>query len=304
MRTLEDIQKRSKQMTEKHAAEDAAVNVSRGQRKQAEQAARQQRANEVASEPKDGDVTVYKAHRNLSCLPIFSPTRKPSFDELTYESADQKTKLKVIPSVSYGRPTIYDQDIWLFILSRVAYAYRITGAIPREITFTMYECLTELHNKRPGGKQYAAFKASLNRLATFGIELSCVGSGMSFGLFKFHWEDTPDGDRKIVIGLDPILRGHFEQTPRLFLAPPDYRCVIDEKDSPLVKSLHAVILPLFGRNDELFPMTWERVRMMVGYSSELRNFKRDFMRVRSRLLFQVKFEGRGDAQKLKFIRAH
>lgn len=263
------------------------------------------KADEIASTSFEViDYNHYKTHRSLAALPIFSPTKTVSFEELNYTSGDGKTKLKVIPSVSYGRPTIYDHDVWLFVLDRVANAYRATGAIPSKISFTFYECLTAL-GKTCSGRAYNDLEKTFDRLATVSLQITVVGGGMNIGLCRYTWEEIERDDRKIgnrrmILYLDPTMKEHFEKTPHLFLAPPNYRLSID-LDRPLAKQMVTILRPRLGNQAEMPAMKWDTLQEMLGYRGRPRDFRRDVLAAMPYLDFGLRIEGEGKAQKLIFF---
>lgn len=259
-----------------------------------------QQANLVAATPSNTlDYQNYKTHRSFAGLPIFSPTKTVSFEELNYTSADKSLQLKVIPSVSYGRPTIYDHDVWLFILDRVANAYRDTGAIPTQVSFTLYECLKAL-GRADKGENYKSLVASLDRLANFSFKITTVGEGLNIGLCRYRWMDLENGNRRVVVILDPTVKSHMDKTPHLFLAPPNYRLTIDV-DRPLAKQMVAVLRPRLGRQPQMPAMKWDTLREMLGYKGRLCDFKRDVLAALPHLDFGLRIEGEGKGQKLTFF---
>lgn len=129
-------------------------------------------------------------------VPLFALQKKTDTEQFIWEKG--KSKVVITPN-RYGRATIWDKDILLYLFGQVAAAINNGLKPSRTIKATAYDILVST-NRGTSGKDYEALKNALRRLRGTGIETNIKMDGVSdnreFSLIQ-SWrtiEKNPNGN--------------------------------------------------------------------------------------------------------------
>ncbi len=129
-------------------------------------------------------------------VPLFALQKKTDIDQFVWEKGDAKV---VITPNKYGRATIWDKDILLYLFGQVAAAINNGIRPSRTIKATAHDILIST-NRGTSGRDYEALKSALRRLRGTGIETNIKMDGVSenreFSLIQ-SWrtiEKNPQGN--------------------------------------------------------------------------------------------------------------
>lgn len=138
--------------------------------------------------------------------PIYSLMTQKDFSVWRWESKDGSKNVEVSPSALYGRATIHDKDVVIFITSQMTEALNLgrPDAQNRAVRFTVHNYLVAT-NKPTGGVEYNRLEAALDRLKGTTIKTS-IRTGEkkvkeAFGIID-SWtivERSPSDERMIAV---------------------------------------------------------------------------------------------------------
>lgn len=107
--------------------------------------------------------------------PIFSLSRHPSKEPITYE--DERNITKVSPVPEFGRPTIWDKDIIIYVMSKIAELKNKNLPYSRTIEFNSCEFL-DFAEKGDGRNSYKKLSDSLDRLSSTYIQTTILNGNV------------------------------------------------------------------------------------------------------------------------------
>ena len=127
-------------------------------------------------------------------VPLFSLRKQPDTDQFIWEKG--RKKITVTPN-RYGRATIWDKDILIFLFSQIV-ATKNRGGIPaRYIKVSAYDILMAT-GRNTGGKGYSELKDALRRLGGTRIETNINMENLrdtrEFSLIQ-DWRSVSRGDK-------------------------------------------------------------------------------------------------------------
>lgn len=135
---------------------------------------------------------------------IFSLCTREDLKVWKWTSVDGKKTVEVAPSV-YGRATMHDKDVLIYITSQLVAALKKGGKKPsRQVHFTAYDFLVST-NRATRGDDYERLRSALDRLSGTRIKTNIGVGGHrvtdAFGLID-RWrivERSPDNTRMVAV---------------------------------------------------------------------------------------------------------
>ena len=116
--------------------------------------------------------------------PIYSLSKRKDIETWVWTSVDGKKSLKVIPNAEYGRATIFDKDVLIYVISCLV-DRKNAGLIPtKTVRFTAYSYL-KATNKDVSKGAYERLGAALRRLVGTSIETN-IKTGKKEAVALFH----------------------------------------------------------------------------------------------------------------------
>lgn len=135
--------------------------------------------------------------------PIFSLSTREDLKVWTWTSSDGKKTVEVAPS-AYGRATIHDKDVVIYMTSHLMAALNAGKTPSRKVRFTVYSFLIAT-NRNTWSDDYGRLRKTLDRLRGTSIKTDIRAGGHrvtdAFGLID-KWrivEKSPDDSRMIAI---------------------------------------------------------------------------------------------------------
>ncbi len=208
--------------------------------------------------------------------PIFSLSTKPDRNVWEWRSKDEKSYIKVVPSV-LGRATQHDKDILIFVISQLVEG-RNRGradARNRTVRFRAYDLLVAT-NRQTSGDGYRRLREALERLSCTKIMTNIQSGGQrfreGFGLID-RWrivEQSAHDTRMVAIEitLSEWLFSAVRSLEVLTLDPAYF-----ELRSPLARRLYEIARKHCGYKGQ-WSIGLELLRGRVGSHSQLRDFRR------------------------------
>lgn len=107
---------------------------------------------------------------DMACMdaPIFSLSKNKDTEDWEWTSVDRKRNIHIFPTEKYGRPTMFDKDIMLYLITYIASNLEKGRPVSRTLRFTPYKYFMAL-GKHPTGHNYKSLKNGLLRLTTTSI---------------------------------------------------------------------------------------------------------------------------------------
>ncbi len=138
--------------------------------------------------------------------PVFSLKTQKDFSVWEWTSKDSSRHIEVSPSVKYGRATMHDKSVLIFVTSQMTEALnrKRPDAQNRAVRFTVHNYLVAT-NKPTGGVEYERLEMTLDRLKGTTIKTT-IRTGdkrvkEAFGIID-SWtivERSPDDERMIAV---------------------------------------------------------------------------------------------------------
>ncbi len=182
----------------------------------------------------------------------------------------------IVRSNSLGLATIFDKDIWIYVISKLQEAINSGKPISRTIAFTPYDFFVTTNRDR-SGRAYEDLKKALSRLSGTRIQTNIIYSEedkkiIDFGLID-KWEFIETKKGKLEIGMIEVTLPdwlfHAITKTRVLQISPDYfriRKAIDRR-------LYEIARKHCGSQSE-FVISLEKLHLKTGSSSNKREFKR------------------------------
>lgn len=151
-----------------------------------------------------GDLPFIKDDTASMEYPIFALKAKDT-RTIKWDMETSKGVITTIirPSAELGRATIFDKDIWIYLISKLIQAKKQGEKVERVVKFQSADFMRAT-NKSIGGRQFALLKDSLNRLAGTRIETNIKTGDMleakGFGLID-SWEIIDKGKNDIPLSV-------------------------------------------------------------------------------------------------------
>lgn len=128
--------------------------------------------------------------------PFYSLSKKPEMQTRVYRHGD--VKIEMVPSRK-GLPTIYDKDLLIYAVSKVAASIRHGQPVGPTVEMPSAEIL-QFTNRGTSGREYRALEDALERLAGTLIKTTIRGSG-SKSVAMFHLVEIATLDRRGSVGV-------------------------------------------------------------------------------------------------------
>ena len=202
--------------------------------------------------------------------PFYSLSKRPEMATRTYSNGS--AKLEMIPSRK-GLPTIYDKDLLIYAVSKVAAAIRHGGEVGPSVEMPSAEIL-QFTNRGTSGREYRALEDALERLAGTLIKTTIRAPGGGVDVIMFHLVEIAHLGRRGRLGFtgctirlsDWIFRA-IEANAILTLHPDYFRL-----RRPLEKRLYEIGRKHCGRQ-ETWRISLEKLHLKSGARGPVRNFR-------------------------------
>lgn len=225
----------------------------------------------------DGELPYFKDDMATMEFPIFA-LKTQDTNTVKYEFENKKIIIR--PLAGLGRATIFDKDIWIFIISRLMEAKFKKIKIERTVEFTAKDFFNKTSKNR-GGKQYKNLKDSLNRLMGTQIETNIETNkqriARGFGLLD-SWEIVESGKRlndevpvRLRVTVPDWLFNAIQGNEILQINPDYFRL-----KRPLDRRIYEIARKHCGRQ-EFFKIGLENLWNKSGSRSNLRRFKHSIL---------------------------
>ncbi|WGM03650.1 replication initiator protein A [Arsenophonus nasoniae] len=180
----------------------------------------------------------------------------------------------VTPNV-HGLATVFDKDIWIYVISKLQEAINNNESISRTIVFTPYDFFVTT-NRAKSGRAYEDLKKALSRLSGTRIQTNIIYSDndkktIDFGLID-KWEIVEKQKGKLEIGMVEVtlpdwLYQAITKTKVLQINPDYFRIrkAIDRR-------LYEIARKHCGNQHE-FTISLEKLLKKVGSTTTLKDFK-------------------------------
>jgi hypothetical protein len=208
--------------------------------------------------------------------PVFSLKTQKDFSVWEWTSKDGARHIEVSPSVKYGRATMHDKSVLIFVTSQMTEALNRErpDAQNRAVRFTVHNYLVAT-NKPTGGVEYGRLETTLDRLKGTTIKTS-IRTGdkrvkEAFGIID-SWtivERSPNDERMIAVEvvLSKWLYNAIQAHEVLTLHPDYFRL-----RKPLERRLYELARKHCGEQSS-WTIGLELLREKCGAQSHLRAFK-------------------------------
>ncbi|MCZ8812464.1 replication initiator protein A [Escherichia albertii] len=197
-------------------------------------------------------------------------------DTKVREYSNGNVTITIRPAAEIGLATVFDKDIWIYVISKMQQAIFEKQPISRTIIFTPYEFFVTT-NRDKSGRAYEDLKNALRRLKGTTIETNIVYSSEkqeteSFGLID-KWRILDEKKGKLDIGMVEVtlpdwLYNGITQTKILKISPDYFRIrkAIDRR-------LYEIARKHCGYG-EMFTISLEKLHLKTGSTSNKAEFKR------------------------------
>lgn len=201
--------------------------------------------------------------------PFYSLGKKPEMQSRHYRNGD--VQLELAPSRK-GLPTIYDKDLLIYAVSKVAAAMRRGEKPGRMVEMPTSEIL-QFTNRGTSGRDYRALEDALERLAGTLIKTTIRGKGRT-DTVMFHLLEIATLSRRGRLGLTGCtiqlsewIYEAIECNSILTLHPDYFRL-----RRPLEKRIYEIARKHCGRQRE-WAVGLDKLHLKSGARGEVRNFK-------------------------------
>lgn len=183
----------------------------------------------------------------------------------------------VRPAVKIGMATIFDKDVWIYVISKLCQAIYKEQPISRTVCFTAYDFFVTT-NRDKGGRSYKELEKALDRLAGTRITTNIQHSvdqreAIGFGLID-SWYVVEEQKGKQAVGMIEVTLPNwlYEAITRtkLLKISPDYfriRKAIDRR-------LYEITRKHCGSQHQ-FQISLEKLHIKTGSTRDLRKFRMD-----------------------------
>lgn len=152
-------------------------------------------------------------------------------DKETRRYKNGNITVTVAPNAEYGMATVFDKDVWIYVISKLQQAINNDEPISRTICFTPYDFFVTT-NRDKGGRAYKELEKSLERLAGTRITTNIIYSeekqeSIGFGLID-SWRIIEEKKGNLDIGMVEVtlpnwLYQAIAQTKVLKISPDYFR---------------------------------------------------------------------------------
>lgn len=208
----------------------------------------------------------------MDCMehPFYGLSKKPEMQAKTYRHGD--VALEMVPSRK-GLPTIYDKDLLIYAVSRVAAGIRAGKVMGPRVDMRSAEVLA-FTGRRSDGRAYQALEDALERLAGTLIKTTLRAPGGAKDVAMFHLVDMGHLTRREGLGLTgctiTLSSWIFEaiEANAILTLHPDYFRL----RRPLEKRLYEIARKHCGRQVS-WRINLDTLHKKSGAASPLRNFR-------------------------------
>lgn len=204
--------------------------------------------------------------------PFYSISKKPDREPQTFTHGDKW--IEVRPSIK-GKPTIYDKDIIIYLISQIAAATQKGEPAPREIEIDPYLFLI-FTQRRTGGRDYNALCDMIERLDGTRFRTNVKTGGIQtdswFGMLDKVDLQTNAKTGKLIslkITVSEWLANAIQSRDLLTLHPDYFRL-----RRPLERRLYEVARKRAGRQEKGANIRLDDLHRLCGSAASMREFRR------------------------------
>lgn len=181
----------------------------------------------------------------------------------------------IVKPTADGLATIFDKDVWIYVISKLQEAINNHQEISRTIFFTPYDFFVTT-NRKKGGRAYNDFKKSLARLSGTRVETNIFHSGVKqesigFGLID-SWRVIDEKKGNLDIGMIEVTLPDWLyqalQKKKMLKISSDYfriRKAIDRR-------IYEIARKHCGKQGE-FTISLEKLHLKTGSTALLKMFR-------------------------------
>lgn len=210
--------------------------------------------------------------------PFYSITKRP--DREPKRIVHQDKWIEIRPSAK-GRPTIYDKDLIIYIISQVAAATEKGDPVPEEIVFDPYSFL--VWTQRPtGGRDYEALCDMIERLdgtryrtnVRIGGEINDTWFGMLDSV-ALKTDEKTGRPIKITVRVSKWLSDAIRTRALLTLNPNYFRL-----RQPLERRLYEIARKMCGKQESFPGIGLEKLKVLLGSNIKtIRDLRRAIVKI-------------------------
>ncbi|MCB6185134.1 replication initiator protein A [Leeia sp. TBRC 13508] len=203
--------------------------------------------------------------------PLFSLSLKKDLEIFKWTSVDGSRSIEIAPS-AFGRATMFDKDVLLFIASQMTDAINHKKPVSRTVRFTAHEFLVAT-NRDTSKNGYKSMNEALTRLRGTTIRTNIATGGkqinQTFGLIDSSTVVTSDTGRmvQIEVVLSEWYWNAINNHEVLTLSEDYFRL-----SKPLERRLYEIARKHVGRQGT-FRIALDKLWQKTGSKSELKKFK-------------------------------
>lgn len=194
--------------------------------------------------------------------PFYSITKRPNRDAIRVERNNRWIEIR--PSVK-GRPTIYDKDLIIYIISQVAAATEKGDPVPEEIEFDPYTFLLWTQ-RSTGGRDYEALCDMIERLDGTRYRTNVTTGGVKndswFGMLDrvdLKTDEKTGRPYKVTVTVSKWLAEAIKERDLLTLNPNYFRL-----RRPMERRLYEICRKICGRQERFPGIGLEKLKELLG----------------------------------------
>lgn len=205
-------------------------------------------------------------------IPIFSLSKNIDTSDWEWSSVDGKKTIHVFPTSKYGRPTMFDKDILLFVISGMVRNLNNGMPVSRKIRFIPYQYFIAL-GKHPTGANYKMLKNGLLRLSTTSIGTNVKTGNIEINkIFRLIDSLSLYEEDKAIAGVELVISEwlfNSINTRQILTINPEYFLL----ERPIDKRLYEIAKKHCGNQPE-WTIGLENLKEKAGSRSDIYEFTR------------------------------
>lgn len=205
-------------------------------------------------------------------IPIFSLSKNIDTSDWEWSSVDGKKTIHVFPTSKYGRPTMFDKDILLFVISGMVRNLNNGMPVSRKIRFIPYQYFIAL-GKHPTGANYKMLKNGLLRLSTTSIGTNVKTGNIEINkIFRLIDSLSLYEEDKSIAGVELVISEwlfNSINTRQILTINPEYFLL----ERPIDKRLYEIAKKHCGNQPE-WTIGLENLKEKAGSRSDIYEFTR------------------------------
>lgn len=190
------------------------------------------------------ELTAWRSALYFRIFPFFTAKAGKVLTPIEYVSPDGKFQITASPNVRFGLPTVWDADVWDFILTKAREVMDADGDFPSQIRFSVTECLKSLQ-KHPEGKNHKRIIEAVNRLCSTVYICNFLAKKREKGFCLASWEFISKNQRDTLVEItfhtDVVEGLRSRKNPLISTAPEIKQMLLEEENSGLRKQILRII---------------------------------------------------------------